>query len=324
MRQDKQIPYLLMTVLGPIEPDDAGITDAHNHLFIAPVPDSASDSPVLENQMVIGAELLDFVRAGGKTIVDCQPGGCGRDCRALHRLARSCGVNILASTGFHLTRYYPTDYWLFRASIEEARAYFLSELKQSVYETRGSHEIVRANLIKIACEETVEKSAIALMEAAAIVSRDEDVAIQIHTEKGADAEQIVQPMTKFGSDPARLVLCHMDKRPDFELHYDLAQMGILLEYDTFFRPKYKPEENVWPLLGRMVDANLDSKIAIATDMADLAMWLNLGGDLGLTGLFTHIIPRLQDIGFTANTIAKLVGENITTCLRRPLQQPALS
>lgn len=116
----------------------------------------------------------------------------------------------------------------------------------------------------------------------------------------------------------------MDKRPDFELHYDLAQMGVLLEYDTFFRPKYEPEANVLPLLGRIVAANFDSKIAIATDMADLAMRLNLGGDLGLTGLFTHIIPRLQDIGFTANTIAKLVGENITTCLRHPLQQPTLS
>lgn len=117
MRQDEQIPYLLMTVMRPIEPEDAVITDAHNHLFIAPVPGPASDSPVLENQMVVGAELLDFVRAGRKTIVDCQPGGCGRDGRVLLWLAHLCGVNIFASTGFHLKRYYPTDFWLFSTSI---------------------------------------------------------------------------------------------------------------------------------------------------------------------------------------------------------------
>lgn len=62
----------------------------------------------------------------------------------------------------------------------------------------GSQEPVRAGLIKIACEETVEKSPTTLMEAAAIVSREEEVSIQIHTEKGEDAEQIVQTMTKFG------------------------------------------------------------------------------------------------------------------------------
>jgi predicted metal-dependent phosphotriesterase family hydrolase len=104
----------------------------------------------------------------------------------------------------------------------------------------------------------------------------------------------------------------------------LAQMGVLLEYDTFNRPKYKPEENAWPLLGRMVEAGLESKIALATDMADSAMWLSGMGNSGLTVFFTTIIPKLLDMGFTSNTIAKLVGENIASCLRRPLQQPVLA
>ena len=324
MSLDGQIPHRLMTVMGPMEAKDAGVTDAHNHLYIAPVPGSASDSPVLDDQMAIGAELLNFVRFGGKTIVDCQPGGCGRDCRVLRRLASSSGVNILASTGYHLRRYYPQGYWLFSASTEEARSFFLNELEQCVDETRDSLEPVRAGLIKIACEEAVEKSPTALMEAAAIVSSEKAVSIQIHTEKGADAEQIVHTMTQYGAAPERLVLCHMDKRPDFELHHDLAQMGVLLVYDTFFRPKYKPEKNVWPLLGRMVAAGLDSKIAIATDMADSAMWLSGTGNSGLTGLITTIIPQLQAMGFTSNTLAKFVGENIAWRLQRPLQQPVLT
>lgn len=150
MSLDVQIPRLLMTMMGPIEPKDAGITDAHNHLWITPVPGSASDSPVLDDQMLIGVEL-------------------------------------------------------------------------SVDETRGSSEPVRAGLIKIACEETAEKSPTALREAAAIVSREKEVSIQIHTEKGADSEQIVQTITQLGTDPERLVLCHMDKHPDFEYHRQVSR-----------------------------------------------------------------------------------------------------
>ena len=64
------------------------------------------------------------------------------------------------------------------------------------------------------------------------------------------------------------MLCHIDKRPDVGLHRDLAAAGVLLEYDTFFRPKYDPERNVWPLVERMLADGYAASIAIGTDLAD--------------------------------------------------------
>ena len=36
----------VMTVLGPVAPAALGVTDAHSHLYIAPVPGGAADAPV--------------------------------------------------------------------------------------------------------------------------------------------------------------------------------------------------------------------------------------------------------------------------------------
>src|SRR5690606_13298892 len=91
----------VMTVLGPVPAAALGVVDAHSHLYIAPVPGGAADAPVLVDEAGVGRELVSFRAAGGGTIVDCQPGGCGRDGRVLRRLSESSGVHVVAATGFH-------------------------------------------------------------------------------------------------------------------------------------------------------------------------------------------------------------------------------
>jgi phosphotriesterase-related protein len=314
---DQKTPPKLITVTGTLDVVDAGITDAHNHIWIAPVFGAQKGAPVLDDQTAIEEELIDFRQAGGGTIIDCQPGGCGRDGNVLRDLAKASGVNITASTGFHLKRYYPPGYWLFREEAEKASEYFIQELQEGIEETREGSETVRAGLIKIACEESLVKSPLHLIEAAVAASVETGAGIEVHTERGADAERIAQTMFDFGLTPQKLVLCHVDKLPDFGFHSNMAQEGILLEYDTFYRQKYRPDQNVWSLLERMVGAGYESQVAIATDMAEAEMWSRMGDGPGLTGLITKIIPSMVVIGFEPETIRKLTGENIAQALARP-------
>lgn len=304
----------LVTVNGPVDPEAVKIVDAHNHIWIGAVTGAAPDAPVLDDQYGIAAELGDYGEAGGDAIIDCQPGSCGRDGRMLAKLAQASGVHIVACTGYHRRLYYPDNYWLFDAPVEEAKALFVRELVEALEETRDTGNPVRAGFIKIACEEMVDKSPVNLMEATAAACLETGAAVEIHTEKGADAERIVETLTGFGLPPDRIVLCHVDKRADFDLHCALAQEGVMLEYDTFYRPKYQPEKNVWPLLARMVEAGLGDQIAIATDMAEASMWARMGEGPGLTGIFSHIIPGLEALGLELVTINKLVGGNIVNRL----------
>jgi phosphotriesterase-related protein len=301
---------LITTVNGRIDPGQGGIMDAHNHVWIDRVPGVRSSSPVLNDFASISAELSDFKIAGGSGIVDCQPGGCGRNGNVLRQLAVFSGINLIACTGYHLKKYYPDGFWLFNTTVEDASQHFIQELDKNLHETREEPVPVRAGFIKIAFEESLEQSPIHLMEAAVAASLATGAAIQAHTERGLDVERIVQRLIGFGLSPSRLIISHIDKRPDLGLHSSLVQEGVLLEYDTFYRPKYQPDKNLWPLIRSMVEAGLEDGIALATDMAEPQFWTRMGGGPGLTGMFHQIIPRLSNSGLSEDSIQKLSGKNI--------------
>ncbi|WP_374689342.1 hypothetical protein [Promineifilum sp.] len=320
-----------MTVLGPVPVGELGVTDAHSHLYISRVAGGAADAPVLTDEDGVARELATFRAAGGGAIVDCQPGGCGRDGRALRRLSERSGVHVVAATGFHRRLYYPPDAPLFNLSAEAAADVFRDEIRHGLIETRtnqiasgppasgavgeaGETPAIRPGVIKIAAEASLAASPQALFAAAAAVARETGYAIEMHTERGAAVEAFLDTFIAQGVAPERLVFCHVDKRPDFGLHRELARAGVLLEYDTFFRPKYDPERGVWPLIGQMAGAGLAGSVALATDMADPGLWAELGGGPGLLGIFTIIGARLTDMGLPAATIGGLLGGHIAARL----------
>jgi phosphotriesterase-related protein len=304
----------VVTVLGPVPPESMGITDAHNHVWIEPVVGSDPGAPVLADQSNIRAELIEYHQFGGSSQIDCQPGGCGRNGNMLSVLSRATRVNIVACTGYHLKKYYPPDYWLFSAPVEKAVDYFYSEIKQGLEECLLAGKTVQAGFIKIACQDTLNSSPTALMEAVSETSRLTGVSIEIHTEKGFSAENFVDFFIKHGVPASQLIICHIDKRPDAGLHSELARAGVVLEYDTFFRPKYHPEETVWPLIQKLCIDGYSSSIALATDLAESVLWNSLGGGPGLVGFISSIRQRLFDQGLDEKIINNLTGGNISNRL----------
>ena len=308
----------VMTVLGAVAPDELGIVDGHSHVWIDPVLDAAPDAPVLNNETAIAAELRQFRAAGGGAIVDHQPGGCGRNGRILPTLSRASGVHLIASTGFHRKIYYPPGHLLWHMDAGAAADLFVDELTVALHETKESVPPVRAGVIKIAGETTLAETPQQLLEAAAIACLKTDCAISMHTERGTAVEDFLRFFLDQGVDPQRLIFCHVDKRPDFAFHQAIAQTGARLEYDTFFRPKYEPERNVWPLLEKMIQAGLAAQIILATDMADSGMWRTMGGRPGAAAFMTELKTRLETMAVPAAAIQDLMGRNVSFRLARPL------
>jgi predicted metal-dependent phosphotriesterase family hydrolase len=306
------VRFQTVTGLAPVE--DVRLADAHGHVWIRP-PQGVSDDSRLElcDYEPIEAELVDFQRAGATTVVDCQPGGCGRDAKILVRLARETGLHITATTGFHRQRYYPAADWLWLASEEEAAAYFVEELTCGMRETEG---IVPATTIKVGYEGFLEDQTLILMVASAEAARQTGAIILCHTERGKNVEALLSFFCDRGVVADRLYICHMDKRPDLGLHRELAQAGVLLGYDTFLRPKYDPEEGAWPLLKKMIADDLADRIAIGLDLAEAAMWRHYGGQPGLLALPEQVVPRLSAEGISESIIARLTGQNIARYLMR--------
>ncbi len=299
----------ITTVQGRVPYKKLGITDAHNHLWISGQDVKAVNAPVLDQQEKIIQELVSYRQSGGGAQLDCQPGGAGRDGVKLLQISKGSGVQIIACTGFHLREYYPEQSAIWQLDTEQAAEYFLSEIIEGLEETRRAKPVF-PGFIKIAVRETLEKSPQHLLEAAFVASVTSGLLIEMHTEKGADIEKFVDYFEHKGLKPGNLVICHIDKRPDPVLHKELARAGYLLEYDTFFRPKYEPEKYLWPLILDMVSSGFSKSIALATDLADSTMWQYLGSGPGLTGFIDLIKKRLDEEIQDPKVVENLVGGNI--------------
>jgi len=303
-------PHPVNTVQGPISYEDLGITDCHNHIWIDPVPGVEPNSPVLNQFQEIELELIEFKKAGGQSLLDCQPEGCGRSSIKLLELSQKTGVNVIACTGFHRQKYYPPQHWLFGKRAQKVCDFLTTELETGMYETLELEKPIKAGFIKIALEATWGECPQAALEGAALAAKINGCLIEIHTEKGALAEKACLYFTDFGVSPNQIVFCHMDKRPDYGLQKELARLGVLLEYDTFYRPKYEPEKFLWPLIDHMVQNDLAGNIALATDMAESDLYHHIGGGPGLFSLPGEIKNKLQERGISNVDITKMIGGNI--------------
>ncbi len=304
----------IWTVRGYVSRNQIGLADAHGHLWVEKVAGRSDPAaPILDDPESIEKELAGFHSAGGQTVVDCQPGDCGRNANRLLQLSIRTGVKVIACTGFHLERYYAGGHWLWSATEQAAHVFFHGELIGGVRESVPGEPPIRAGVIKVAITQTPDAQTIRLMHAAASASCVTGAAILVHTEQGAGAEHLPTFFADVGVSPAKLMLCHMDKRPDFELHSELARSGVLLVYDTFLRDKYLPETNVWPLIERMAAANLEEHVALALDAADRRLW-RFGGGGGIAYLPERLVPRLFEMGLIRRQVRRLTGENLSRVL----------
>jgi predicted metal-dependent phosphotriesterase family hydrolase len=300
------------TVTEPVAVEEIQLADAHGHVWIdPPVGINPKARFELTDHQAIEAELKEYHQAGGTAIVDCQPGGCGRDAKMLARLAEETGLYITATTGFHRQIYYPDQYWLWSASESAAADYFVEELLSGTRETDGE---IPATTIKVGYEGVIEGQTRILMEAVAEAARQTGALILFHTEQGRNIEALPAFFDKRGVAPDRSYLCHVDRRPDFGLHRELAQAGVLLGYDTFIRPNYNPDQGVWPLIQQMVEADLTNHIAVGLDLGIASMWRSYGGQPGLLALPEKILPRLHEAGINDSVIAQLTGQNVARYL----------
>ena len=295
----------LITVTGEIDPGEVLLADAHEHVWIQPEAGVDPSARIELNDYDAITGELRTLSSGGVLLVDCQPGGAGRDARQLAAVARAANLWITAVTGFHQRKYYPpaAPHW------SQTADDFIAELTHATHETRDHAVPVRASAIKVGYEGVIEGQTRVLMEAAAHAARATGATILFHTEQGRGVELLIPFFEGYGVPASQLYLCHVDKRNDFALHADLARAGALLGYDTFARPKYDPANNVWRLLQQMIAAGLDHRVAVGLDFAFPSMWA-FGGGQGIAGAYASILKRMEQIGLTADSIRRLTARNI--------------
>ena len=130
--------------------------------------------------------------------------------------------------------------------------------------------------------------------AAAAGSRETGAPILVHTEIGTCGHEIIDFLTREGVKPDRIILAHLDRNPDLELHASVADRGVTLEYDTPGRIKYRPDSQLLELIEGMVRAGHGDAVMLGLDLGQRDYFRSYGGGPGLSYLMNTFVPRLRN------------------------------
>jgi 5-phospho-D-xylono-1,4-lactonase len=286
---------VVVTVLGPIAPEQLGVTDAHDHLFLR--------TPALAGQEFDDAgkaiEEVKSAKPGGlQAIVEVTPIGLGRNPAGMRAVAEATGIHIVAATGYHRDAHYPPSHWVREASVEFLAERILTDLKDGMHPADWLTDVpldrARAGVIKAgASYQRISPLEERRLIAAAMGHRETGAAILVHTEIGTCAHAIIDMLTREGVKPGRIILAHLDRNPDFELHAEVAASGVMLEYDTPGRIKYRPDSQLLDLMEAMAAGGHSDRMLLGLDLGQRDYFRAYGGGPGLAYLMEEFVPRLR-------------------------------
>lgn len=296
-----------MSVLGPVKPESLGHFQVHEHIFVRPTPASAKNPALRINDEPRSLEELRAYRAaGGGAILDCQPGGAGRDALALRRLSVESGVHIAAVTGYHLPAFYAPGHWIFTEGEAALRERFLRELIEGMDEGGGRAGAVKA---AIGPDGPVGRFEICLRAAAGAAARA-NVPLILHTERGIGAVQAVAICEAEGLTPERVAVCHADRQAeDFAPHEEIARTGVFLEYDTIARCKYHDDERELRLILHMLELGYGARLLLSLDTTAARLRSYAPDAPGLDFLLREFLPKLRRAGVGEDAIEDISRRN---------------
>jgi phosphotriesterase-related protein len=285
----------VITVLGPVAPEQLGVTDAHDHLFLR--------TPALPGQEFDDAgravEEVNSAKTGGlRAMVEVTPIGCGRRPAGMRAVAEATGLHVVAATGYHRDAHYPQNHWVREATVDLLAQRILTDLREGMHPNDWlNHEPLdpaRAGVIKAgASYQHISPLEERRLVAAAMGHRETGAAILVHTEIGTCAHAIVDLLTREGVRPDRIILAHLDRNPDLELHSEVAARGVMLEYDTPGRIKYRPDSQLLDLIESMAAAGHLGRMLLGLDLGQRDYFRAYGGGPGLAYLMEAFVPRLR-------------------------------
>lgn len=337
-----------LTVEGPVEGDKLGVILPHEHLIISQVkayfsePEESADrelayKPVspeilhwlkfnptgnqdnlrLDNEEVIIKEAKLFKQAGGGTIVDMTNRGLNRDPKALVRISKATGINIIMGSGYYVNTSHPPD--MDKKREEEIAEEIVKDVTEGVDGTG-----VKAGVIgEIGCVWPLHPNEKKTVSAAAKAQKLTGAPLNIHPGRKREAAlELIDIMTDAGADLTRTVISHVDMRVrSHEERVKLAKTGCYLEYDNVgwegtqpVTPKWDREIDIPTDIQRikeiiqLIEAGFINQILLSTDICLKDRLITYGGK-GYNHIQKYIVPLMLREGITQKQIDTILIEN---------------
>jgi phosphotriesterase-related protein len=335
------------TVRGPIDPAELGVTLAHEHLWMDSTPllavhgyrvtdagpwDSAAaaesrwnpgshpDNYRLTDVGAAAEELVPFVRAGGRCIIELTPPSLGRDPLRVREIAERSGVHVVLGAGQYLEPVH--EPWVAAATEAEIAHRLLVELDEGIDGTG-----IRPGIFgEIGTSDPVRPGEARVLRAVAVASAASGLAISVHLHPwGHEGPAVLDLLESAGAAPARVILGHLNTaidRPD-QLRA-IADRGATLGFDLFGFDHSLLGPGRWPpsdrdvaaTIAALVDDGYADRIVLGQDVG-VRTRLRRWGGWGYAHLLEHVVPIMRELGIGDEALAAMLVKTPARLLAVP-------
>ncbi|MCF1450548.1 phosphotriesterase-related protein [Agrobacterium vitis] len=332
----------VMTVAGPISVDQMGVTLMHEHILndcrcwwhqpktperqylaegfvcmeilgeLRQDPFVNKHNITLDDEPLAITELMDFAKAGGKTVVEPTCQGIGRNPLALRRIAKSSGLNIVMGAGYYLASSHPAK--VAEMTVEAIADEIVHEALVGVDGTDVKIGLIGE--IGVSSDFTAEEEK--SLRAAAQAQLRTGLPLMVHLPGWYRlGHKVLDIAAEEGADLRHTVLCHMNPSHDDLTYQDeLASRGAFIEYDMigmdFFyadqQVQCPSDEDAARAIVKLVEMGHLDRILLSHDVF-LKMMLSRYGGNGYAYILRHFLPRLQRHGLGADALTTLMRGN---------------
>lgn len=306
----------VMTVNGPVNPGELGITLEHEHILVDFIG-AGSIGYFRWNRDSVIEKVLPFVLEakgkGVKSFIDCTPAFLGRDPWLLKEISRKTGMIFITNTGYYgsgKNKYIPDSF--FNEDSETLAAKWFSEFQNGI-ETSG----VKPGFIKIAVENdsVISPDNRKIVIAAGLTHLKTGMVIASHTGPEQPAFGQIAILRELGIDPSAFIWVHA-QRGTMKGIIDAAQQGAWISLDNVgYRPSLEPGSTnsiEWyaDRISEMKKNGLLNKVLLSHDSGWYDPEKPGGGKLNnYTDIFDFLIPELEKREFTVSDIDQIMSKN---------------
>lgn len=335
----------IMTVLGPVPPEELGITLAHEHIFcdlsrlwqkpsdpslerLVEKPVSGDDLEVLRSNVLVSKdnlhfvdvesvveELMEFKRMGGSGVVEMSNADMGRNITILKEVSQKIGVHIIAASGHYIEKFH-SDY-VSTDSIDT----LASRIAREVLEGIEGKEVKAGMIGEIGTSYPMTSQEEKALRAAGRAQLQTGAPLNIHLSyPRREGLRIIGILEEEGVPLQHVIFSHVDEAPmtpEFlEYHVRLAEKGVYLEYDDFGQKEYYPALGIVPVedserigfLLKLIDQGYLHQILLSQDVCIKINLARYGG-MGYSHILKNVVPMMRYVGMSEQQIKAMLVDN---------------
>jgi phosphotriesterase-related protein len=301
----KQSLRNLVTTLGRLNEDTAGIILPHEHVFVdlrTPDHPAHGRAETAEVVQIMTPELRRAHAAGVGVIVEASTVGVGRRADILRAVSEAARLALVVPTGVYREPWIPL--WVHQASEEKLFQWMRQELVGEI-EASG----IGAGWIKLSAGDNgLTECETKVLRAAGRAAKETGAVIGSHTIRGRVVRDQLRILQGLGLDPARFIWIHTQAENDFALHLEAARQGAWLEYDGI--GSSESDASYVRSILKALEAGLVKQILLSQDRGQYDPAKPRGGEQKpYTYLTDEFLPKLRAAGVDENTIRQLTRSN---------------